>query len=479
MIKGKLLIGGSFVEGRSGRQFNSMDPSNGEVLGSMPYATVEEVQEAIGAAEAAFKGWASLTAAARAQHLQNAAAALLAHREELGELVTREEGKPRSEGVREVDSAAQYFQWYAEEAKRVLGEILPSPQAGRQLYVTKEPIGVTMVITPWNYPVSILGRKLAPALAAGCTVVLKPAEDTPLCALRFMEILHESGMPPGVINLISGKPSEISDAMLKDPRVRKISLTGSTEVGRLVMRAAAENIVSVALELGGNSPLIVFDDADLDKAVAGIMAGKFRNMGEICIAVNRVLVQRSVYEAVTERVAEATRALKIGHGLNEGTQIGPLINQKAIAKVREHIADAVAQGAKVLVGGDTLTDGDYAQGTWFAPTVLADVRPGMRILNEETFGPVAPLTVFDTEQEAVEMANNTPFGLSAYFYTRDLGRAMRVSRALEFGIVGCNDATPTLVEAPLGGVKLSGLGREGGHQGIDEFLEIKYTSVKY
>ncbi|MGH7423025.1 MAG: NAD-dependent succinate-semialdehyde dehydrogenase, partial [Candidatus Methylomirabilales bacterium] len=399
-------------------------------------------------------------------------------KEELARILTSEQGKPLFEARGEIEYAAGFVTWYAEEGKRVYGETIPASVAHKRLLVIKQPVGVVAAITPWNFPAGMVTRKIAPALAAGCPVVLKPAEQTPLTAIALFQIFEEAGFPAGVVNLITTRdPSEVGRELVENPLVRMIAFTGSTEVGKLLMRGAAAQVKRISLELGGNAPFIVFEDADLDKAVAAAVASKFRNMGQTCICANRIYVQESILESFTAKFVERVKQLRVGNGLEEGVHVGPLIDEGGFKKVCAHVEDAVAKGARVLTGGTPRTDGPFAHGHFFEPTVLASVRKGMQILEEETFGPVAPLVPFRDEAEVIRAANDTRYGLAAYFYSQNVSRCIRVAEQLEYGIVGANDAMPAVPQAPFGGLKESGFGREGGREGIEEFLEVKLISL--
>jgi succinate-semialdehyde dehydrogenase/glutarate-semialdehyde dehydrogenase len=466
-----------FVEGRwrpadSGGEFEVRDPATGETLQRASDGGASEARRAVEAAARAFPAWAALAARERSGLLKRLHGLLLAEEEPLALSITRENGKPLGEARQEVRYAADFIEWAAEEARRVYGETVPAPAANKRILVLRQPVGAVAAITPWNFPLAMVARKLGPALAAGCTVVLKPAEQTPLTAAALFRLLEKVGLPAGVANLVTGKdPEPIAGAMLADPRVRKITFTGSVEVGKRLARGAADRLQRVTLELGGHSPFLVFEDADLERAVEGLMRTKFRNGGQSCICANRAYVQESVFGEFAGRFVERVGELKVGNGLEPGVQIGPLIDAAGLEKVRGHVEDAVKRGGRVLCGGRS------PGGLFFEPTVLAGVKPGSRILQEETFGPVIPLIPFRTEEEAVRAANDTAYGLAAYLYTRDLGRAFRATEALEYGIVGLNDSAVSTVEAPFGGMKESGLGREGGRQGIEEFLETKYVSI--
>jgi len=438
----------------------------------------EDVTRAVEAAHGAFPGWAALAAPERAKLLLRAAALMLERKEELARILTSEQGKPLKEAQGEIEYAAGFVTWYAEEGKRVYGETIPASVAHKRLLVIKQPVGVVAAITPWNFPAAMVTRKIAPALAAGCPVVLKPAEQTPLTAFALFQIFEEAGFPAGVVNLITTRdPSEVGRELVENPLVRMIAFTGSTDVGKLLMRGAAAQVKRISLELGGNAPFIVFEDADLDKAVAAAVSSKFRNMGQTCICANRIYVQESILESFATKFVERVRQLKMGNGLEEGVHVGPLIDEGGFKKVCAHVEDAVAKGARILTGGAPRTDGPFAHGHFFEPTVLADVRKGMQILEEETFGPVAPLVPFRDEAEVIRAANDTRYGLAAYFYSQNVSRCIRVAEQLEYGVIGANDAMPAVPQAPFGGLKESGFGREGGREGIEEFLEVKLISL--
>ncbi|WP_197372507.1 NAD-dependent succinate-semialdehyde dehydrogenase, partial [Ralstonia pseudosolanacearum] len=435
-----------------------------------------ETRRAIEAAQAAQRAWRKVTARERARILRKLADLMLEHQQDLARILTAEQGKPLPEATGEIAYAASFIEWFAEEARRVYGDTIPAPQGDRRIVVNKEPIGVTAAITPWNFPIAMMTRKVGPALAAGCAMVVKPALETPYSALAFAELAARAGVPAGLLSIVTGDAQGIGGELTANPVVRKLSFTGSTAVGRLLMRQCADDVKKLSLELGGNAPFIVFDDADLDAAVEGAMVAKYRNAGQTCVCANRFYVQRGIYDAFAARLSEAVRALRVGNGAEPGVQQGPLIHQRAMDKVRAHVDNAVAQGARVLVGGKPHALSAQG-GAFFEPTVIVDARPGMLVAHEETFGPLAALIPFDTEDEAVAAANDTEFGLAAYFYTRDLGRAWRVSEALESGMVGVNTGLISTAEAPFGGVKQSGLGREGSKYGIDEYLEIKYVCM--
>ncbi len=474
LVRTQAFVNGAWVAAANGAAFPVVDKASGETIARVPDMGPVDARAAITAAEAAFKPWSRTLAKERARVLRRWYDLIIAHVDELALLLTKEQGKPLAEARAEVAYGAAFVEFNAEEARRVYGETIPSHKADARIMVTKEPVGVVAAITPWNFPVAMITRKVAPALAAGCTVVVKPAEDTPLCALALAELASRAGIPPGVFNVITARdPIAIGEVLTTDPRVRLVTFTGSTEVGRILMRQASSTIKKVALELGGNAPLIVFNDADLERAVSGALASKFRNAGQTCVCANRILVQAGIYDAFAARLVSEVAKLKVGPGIDEGVMQGPLINAAAISKVEAHVADALSGGAAILTGGSRIA----RPGNYYQPTVLAGVTSGMLITREETFGPVAPLIRFETDDEAITIANDTPFGLAAYFFTRDLARAFRVSEALEFGIVGVNEGLTSTELAPFGGIKQSGLGREGSHHGIEEFLEMKYTLI--
>ncbi|KUY59400.1 MULTISPECIES: NAD-dependent succinate-semialdehyde dehydrogenase [unclassified Burkholderia] len=466
-------IGGEWHEPHraSDATYPVLNPATGETIAKVAKGDAEDAQRAIDAAAHALPAWRALTAKERGTRVKRWGELMLEHRDALAELLTREQGKPLAEARGEVAYAASFLEWFAEEAKRMYGDVIPSPKPDTQIVVTREPVGVVAAITPWNFPLAMITRKAGPALAAGCTMVLKPSEETPLSAFALAVLAERAGVPAGVFNVVSGDAVAIGEALTHSPVVRKLSFTGSTRVGKLLARQSADTLKKLSLELGGNAPFIVFDDADLDAAVQGAIASKFRNTGQTCVCVNRFLVQDGVYEAFTRKLADSVRALRVGNALAGDVDQGPLINEAALDKVERHVADATAKGARVVVGGKRHALG----GTFYEPTVLTGMTPDMLIAEEETFGPVAGCFRFTTEDEAVAAANDTPFGLSAYFYTRDLGRAWRVSGALESGMVGINDGIISTEVAPFGGVKQSGLGREGSKYGLDEYVELKYT----
>ncbi|KHD06228.1 succinate-semialdehyde dehydrogenase [Candidatus Thiomargarita nelsonii] len=449
------------------------NPADNTVLGTVPNMGQAETHEAIAAAHAAMPEWRNKLAKERATIMRQWFNLIMENQQDLAVLMTAEQGKPLAESKGEVAYGASFIEWFAEEAKRVYGDVIPEPIPGRRIVVIKQPIGVVAAITPWNFPIAMITRKIAPALAVGCTVVIKPAAATPFCALALAELAERAGIPKGVINVITGRPKEIGAELTANPLVRKLSFTGSTPIGKSLMAQCASNVKKVSLELGGNAPFIVFDDADIDAAIVGAIASKYRNTGQTCVCANRLLVQAGIYDEFAAKLAQAVSQLKVGDGLKGETQQGPLINMAAVEKVESHISDAVNQGAKVAFGGQRHALG----GTFFEPTILTDVTPSMLIATEETFGPVAPLFRFKTEEEAIALANDTPFGLASYFYTRDLGRAWRVAEGLEYGMVGINEGIISTEVAPFGGVKESGLGREGSKYGIEDYLEMKYVCM--
>jgi succinate-semialdehyde dehydrogenase/glutarate-semialdehyde dehydrogenase len=476
LLRDRGLIGGEWVTAESGATFAVTDPATGETIAQLPRMGAAETRAAIEAARDALPVWRATPAAARARILRRWSELMTEHVEPLALLMTVEQGKPLAGARGEIAYAASFFEWFAEEGKRIYGDTIPAPNPDNRIVVLKQPVGVTAGITPWNFPAAMPARKAAPALAAGCTMVLKPAEQTPLSALAIAELGRRAGLPAGVFNVVTGDGDDAPASggeLTSNPIVRKLSFTGSTEIGKLLMRQAADQVKKVSLELGGNAPFIVFDDADLDAAVAGAIIAKFRNSGQVCVAANRILVQASVADAFSHKLAEATARLVVGPGTDAGTQIGPLIDDQALAKVSRHVADACAGGAELLLGGSPHELG----GTFFAPTVLRGVTGEMLMSNEETFGPVAAIQTFATEDEGVAKANDTPFGLSGYFYSRDIGRVWRVAEALETGIVGVNTGLISTEVAPFGGIKESGIGREGSKYGIDDWLEIKYVCL--
>jgi succinate-semialdehyde dehydrogenase/glutarate-semialdehyde dehydrogenase len=473
LLRQQALIHGEWLPADSGATIAVHNPANGEVLATVPRMGRAETRRAIDSAQQAFPDWRERTADERAQCLQRWFALVLQHADDLALIMTLEQGKPLSEARGEISYAASYIQWFAEEARRVYGDVIPSPWRNRELIVLKEPVGVVAAITPWNFPAAMVTRKVAPALAAGCTVIVKPASQTPLSALALAELALRAGVPPGVVNVVTGSASEIGGALTDSPVVRKLSFTGSTEVGRALAAQSAATLKKLSLELGGNAPFIVFEDADVDAAVQGAMDSKFRNAGQTCVCTNRMIVHHSVYDVFVARLSARVKDLAVGPGVTPGVEQGPLIDEAAVSKVSSLLADAVASGAQVSVGGERHALG----GTFFAPTVLAGVRPDMAIAREEIFGPVAAVYRFETEGEAVALANDTEYGLAAYFYARDLSRVWRVARQLDYGMVGINSGLISTAVAPFGGVKQSGYGREGSRQGIEEYMQTKYLCM--
>ena len=473
LLREQCYVNGAWLDAPTRVTIPVHNPATGAALGTVPAFDAAATGKAVAAAHAAFPAWAAKTASARAQLLRRWNDLILLNAADLAQLMTAEQGKPLAESKGEIAYAASFVEWFAEEAKRVYGDIIPGHQADKRILVLRQPVGVVAAITPWNFPAAMITRKVAPALAAGCTVVCKPATQTPYSALALAELAARAGIPAGVLNVITGPAREIGGVLTGDARVRKLSFTGSTEIGKLLMAQCANTMKKVSLELGGNAPFIVFDDADLDAAVAGAIASKYRNTGQTCVCANRLLVQDGVYDAFTAKLVAAVQKLRVGDGLAGETEQGPLIDTNAPRKVEEHIADATSKGAKIVAGGRRHALG----GTFFEPTVLTGVTPAMMVAREETFGPVAPLFRFKTEQEAIAMANDTEFGLAAYLYTRDLARSWRVSEALEYGIVGLNTGLISTEVAPFGGVKESGTGREGSKYGLLDYTEIKYVCV--
>ena len=470
LLRTQCYLDGGWHGADDGRVREVRDPATHRTLGTVPILGAAETRRAIEAAQRAFPAWAAKTAKERSAVLRRWFDLMMANVDDLALILTSEQGKPLAESKGEVTIGAAYIEWFAEEAKRVYGDVIPTIGNDRRLVVIKQPVGVCAAITPWNFPCSMITRKVAPALATGCPVVIKPAEATPYSALALAELAHRAGFPPGVLSVLTGKAREIGGEMTSNPIVRKLSFTGSTEIGRLLMAQVAPTIKKISLELGGNAPFIVFDDADLDAAAEGAIVSKYRNAGQTCVCANRFFVQEKVYDAFAAKLAERVRALKVGPGTEPGVTQGPMIDAAAVAKVEEHVADAKAHGAKVPVGGRRHALG----GTFYEPTILTGATPDMKIFHEETFGPIAPLFRFSTEAEVIELANRTDYGLASYFYARDLGRVWRVAEALEYGMVGVNTGLITTEVAPFGGVKQSGLGREGSKYGIDEYVEIKY-----
>jgi len=473
LLRAQALVAGQWQDADDGETFAVTNPATGETIGTVPRMGAAETRRAIEAAQAAQSAWRRRNARERSAVLRKWHDLMVANADDLALLMTTEQGKPLAEARGEVLYAASFLEWFAEEGKRVCGDVLQTPAADKRLLVVKEPVGVCAAITPWNFPLAMITRKAGPALAAGCAMVIKPAEDTPLSALALAVLAGRAGVPAGILSVVTGDAVKIGGELCANPIVRKLSFTGSTEVGRILMRQSADTIKKLSLELGGNAPFIVFDDADLDAAVEGAMASKFRNAGQTCVCANRLYVHDKVYDAFAEKLVAAVATLKVGRGDEPGVLQGPLINEDAVRKVEQHIADAVGKGARVLSGGQRHALG----GTFFTPTVLADVTPAMRVAKEETFGPLAPLFRFSTDEEVVAMANDTEFGLASYFYSRDIGRIWRVAEALEYGMVGINTGLISNEVAPFGGMKQSGLGREGSRYGIEDYLEIKYLCM--
>ncbi|MBJ6134871.1 NAD-dependent succinate-semialdehyde dehydrogenase [Ochrobactrum sp. Q0168] len=473
LLQSKCLVDGRWIDAADGKSINVTNPADGSVVGTVPSLSVDTIKEVIDASAKALPAWAAKTAKERAGILRKWFDLIVANADDIALIMTSEQGKPLAEARGEVLYAASFIEWFAEEAKRVYGDTIPAPQAGQRLTVIRQPVGVTAAITPWNFPAAMITRKAAPALAAGCTMIVRPADLTPLTALALGVLAEKAGIPAGVLQIVTGKAREIGAELTSNDSVRKLSFTGSTEVGRLLMAQCAPTIKRVSLELGGNAPFIVFDDADLDAAVEGAMISKYRNAGQTCVCANRIYVQRGIYDKFAEKLAEKVKALKVGNGTEPGVVIGPMIEEKAITKVKAHIEDAVSKGAKLITGGKELG------GLFFEPGVLTGVTSDMAVAQEETFGPLAPLFAFDTEEEVLAMANDTIFGLAAYFYTENFSRAIRVSEGLEYGMVGHNTGLISNEVAPFGGVKQSGLGREGSKYGIEEYLETKYICSAY
>ncbi len=469
----RCYVDGQWIAADSGKTIAVRDPATGELVGTIPELGAAETQRAIAAAERAFGPWRARTAADRSRILRRWHDLIVGARDDLAMLMTREQGKPLAEARGEITYAAEYIEWFAEEAKRLDGDVIPSPWTDKRIIVVKEPVGVCGAITPWNFPAAMVTRKVAPALAAGCTMVVKPATQTPLTALALADLAGRAGVPPGVLNVLTGKASAIGGELTANPGVRKLSFTGSTEIGRILAAQCAPTLKKMSLELGGNAPFIVFDDADLDAAVEGAMLSKYRNTGQTCVCANRILVQEGVYEAFAQRLAVAVGKLRVGNGLSADVEQGPLIDMAAVTKVEELVADVLENGGRVVAGGKRHALG----GTFYEPTILADVTPAMKVAREEIFGPVAPLFRFKTEADAIRMANDTEFGLASYFYARDVGRVWRVSTQLEYGMVGINTGIISTPVAPFGGVKQSGMGREGSKYGLDDYTQTKYLCM--
>ncbi|MBC6416667.1 MAG: NADP-dependent succinate-semialdehyde dehydrogenase [Rhodospirillales bacterium] len=473
LFRQQCYIGGQWLDADSGETLAVTNPADGSVLGSVPKMGGAETRRAIEAAERARPAWAARTARERAAVLRRWFELIMENQDDLGRLMTLEQGKPLAEAKGEIAYGASFIEWFAEEAKRIYGDVIPQQQADKRIVVIKQPIGVTAAITPWNFPNAMITRKAAPALAAGCPMVVKPATATPYSALALCELAERAGIPAGILSVVTGASGAIGGEMTSNPIVRKLTFTGSTEVGKILLEQCAGTVKKTSMELGGNAPFLVFDDADLEAAAEGAMMSKFRNSGQTCVCANRILVQEAVYDAFAGKLAAKIREMKVGNGLDEGVNIGPLIDRQALEKVEEHVGDAVAKGATLAAGGRRHSLG----GTFYQPTLLTGATADMKITHEETFGPVAPLFKFSSDEEGIAMANDTVFGLAAYFYARDMGRVWRVSEALETGIVGINTGIISTEVAPFGGVKESGLGREGSKYGIDDFLEVKYLCM--
>lgn len=475
-MNGYLFIDGKWEDSVEGGRENINNPATNDIVGSVSAGTREDASKAITAADASFKEWSNRTAEERADYLHRAYEKLMDRAEEVAEVLTKEQGKPFFEAKGEVMQTAKFLQWYSEEAKRIYGETIPASSTAKRLKVIRQPVGVVAAITPWNFPASMITRKIAPALAAGCTVVMKPAESTPLTAVMLFKIFEEAGFPAGVVNMVTGDGPALGEEFLANNKVKKITFTGSTEVGKHLIKGSAEQVKKVSLELGGHAPFIVFDDANLEQAVEACVASKFRNAGQTCISANRIYVQNTVMDAFTKKFIKRVQSMKIGNGFDPDVEIGPLINESALDKVQAHVQDAISKGGQILLGGETWEE-EKANGIFYKPTIIGQVDPSMQICSEETFGPVAPIIPFETEEEAINEANNVQYGLSAYVFTTDLGKSQRVPEKLDYGIVGVNDPLPGTPQAPFGGWKESGIGQEGGHYGLTPFLEVKYIST--
>ncbi|RQU29707.1 NADP-dependent succinate-semialdehyde dehydrogenase I [Burkholderia cenocepacia] len=473
LIRNVCLIAGEWVHADQGGTIDVRNPSTGQSLGTVPRMGRDETLRAIDGANAVLAEWRSRTGKERAAVLRRWYELMIENQDDLAAIMTAEQGKPLAESRAEIGYAASFLEWFGEEAKRAYGDTIPGHARDKRIVVLKQPIGVCAAITPWNFPAAMLTRKIGPALAAGCTMVLKPASQTPFSALALCVLAERAGVPKGVISCVTGAAAEIGETLTASPIVRKVSFTGSTEIGKILLTQCASTVKKASMELGGNAPFIVFDDADLDAAVKGAIASKYRNAGQTCVCANRLLVQDGVYDAFIEKLSVAVQSMRVGDGFEEGVAIGPLIDEHAVAKVVEHVDDAISKGARVVVGGRPHQKG----GNYYEPTILADVTPSMRIFREETFGPVAPIFRFSTDDEAIALANDTEFGLASYFYSRDIGRVLKVAEALEYGIVGINEGLISTEVAPFGGVKESGLGREGSKYGIEDYLELKYLCV--
>lgn len=471
-----LYIDGEWVETED--KFEVKNPATGEVLQSISKSNENNTQSAIVAAKLAMASWSKVTAKERSDYLRLVAEILRERIDSIAQIITKEMGKPLNEAKGEISLATDYLDWYAEEGKRIYGETIPASSDSKRLMVIRQPVGVVGAITPWNFPIAMITRKIAPALAAGCTVILKPASATPLTAIEVFKAFHDAGVPKGVVNLVHGSASKIVNVLMESADVRKITFTGSTEVGKHLVRQSADTMKKVSMELGGHAPFIVFNDANLEQATDAAIASKFRNAGQTCVCTNRVYVQEEMADKFSELLSQKMNKLVIGNGLDSDVSIGPLIDESAVAKAQSHVEDAVEKGAEALVGGNRLTEGEFANGNYFEPTLLKNANHSMKISYEETFGPVLPVFKFTTEKEAITRANSSQYGLASYIFTNDLSRVYRVSEALEYGIVGVNDPLPTVAQAPFGGLKESGVGREGGRQGIEDYLEHKYISIQ-
>jgi succinate-semialdehyde dehydrogenase / glutarate-semialdehyde dehydrogenase len=472
----KMLINGKWLSALSNETFPVINPADGKEIASVPNGAEKEALLAVDAAADAFNDWAELTADTRFELLLKWRDLIVEEKETIAEILSKEQGKPFTEALNEIKYANTFITWYAEEGKRVYGETIPASQKDKRIIVIKQPIGVVAAITPWNFPAAMITRKIAPALAAGCTVILKPAEQTPLTALKLAELAEKAGIPAGVINLVTGNAQSIGETWLNDKRVKKITFTGSTKVGKLLMKGASETVKKVSLELGGHAPVIIFEDANLQKAIQGVISSKFRNSGQTCICANRIYVHRNIEHDFYNLLKQEVSNLRVGSGKDEGATIGPLINKEAYIKIKEQLDDAVSKGAEIVLGGNRLTE--LGDGYFLEPTIIKDVNNSMKIMHEETFGPVAPIIVFDDPNLALNAANNSDYGLAAYAYTESLTNAIKAYETLQYGIVGINDGLPSAAQAPFGGLKESGIGREGSKHGLDEFLELKYVSIQ-
>ncbi|MDM1757436.1 MULTISPECIES: NAD-dependent succinate-semialdehyde dehydrogenase [Acinetobacter] len=473
LLKNQVFIDGQWVSATDQKTFVVTDPATGEEIARVPSVTTQQVEQAVEAADEALKTWKLTTAKERSLLLKKWYQLMIDHQEDLAIILSTEQGKSITESRGEILYGASFIEWFAEEAKRTYGDVIPHDKQGRRLVVIRQPVGVVAAITPWNFPNAMITRKVGPALAAGCTVVIKPASETPLSALALVALAEQAGIPKGVVNVVTGSAREIGAVLTSHPAVKKVSFTGSTQIGKLLMEQCSSTMKKVSMELGGNAPFIVFDDADLDRAVEGAIASKFRNSGQTCVCTNRLLVQDKVYDAFIEKLAIAVKKLKVAPAFEEGAEQGPLINEKAVEKIQEHIEDATSKGAKIVAGGHRHALGK----TFFEPTILADVTPEMLVANDETFGPLAPVFKFSTEEQAIQMANDTEFGLASYLYTQNLSRAWRMGEALEYGMVGINEGIISTEIAPFGGIKESGGGREGSKYGIEDYMELKYMCM--